>query len=232
MNKKFTRYALYFLPPDGSELQKFGDSWLGWSVSQGKSIRQPKIDDPSLSIITKRPSRYGFHGTLKAPFQLADGVSENYLITTAKALASSMPAFEMSALRIARLGSFLALVPQQPCVPLQQLASSLVRELDNLRAPLSDAELKRRRASGLTPAQDALLTKWGYPFVMDEFRFHLTLSDKLQADELQRIKVILQSHTSHLTRTPVGVDDVGLVGEAGDGRFHLIRRLPLAAVKS
>ena len=140
MNKKFTRYALYFLPPDGSELQKFGDSWLGWSVSQGQSIRQPKIDDPSLSIITKRPSKYGFHGTLKAPFQLADGVSENYLITTAKALASSMPAFEMSALRIARLGSFLALVPQQPCVPLQQLASSLVRELDNLRAPLSDAE--------------------------------------------------------------------------------------------
>ena len=107
-----------------------------------------------------------------------------------------------------------------------------MRELDNLRAPLSDAELKRRRASGLTPAQDALLTKWGYPFVMDEFRFHLTLSDKLQADELQRIKAILQSHTSHLTRTPVGVDDVGLVGEAGDGRFHLIRRLPLAAVKS
>ena len=54
MNKKFTRYALYFLPPNGSALQKFGDSWLGWSVSQGQSIRQPKIGYPSLSIITKR----------------------------------------------------------------------------------------------------------------------------------------------------------------------------------
>ena len=107
----------------------------------------------------------------------------------------------------------------------------LVRELDNLRAPLSDAELKRRRASGLTPAQDALLTKWGYPYVMDEFRFHLTLSGKLQADELQSLKSILQSHISHLTRTPIRVDDVGLVGEAEDGRFHLIRRLPLAAAK-
>lgn len=232
MKKKFTRYALYFLPSDGSELQKFGDSWLGWSVSKRQAIKQPRIGNQSLSVITKKPRKYGFHGTLKAPFQLADGVSENDLITTAKALVDSIQIFQIPALQIARLGSFLALVPQQPCVPLQQLASSLVRELDNLRAPLSDAELKRRRASGLTPAQDALLTKWGYPFVMDEFRFHLTLSDKLQADELQRIKAILQSHTSHLTRTPVGVDDVGLVGEAGDGRFHLIRRLPLAAVKS
>jgi hypothetical protein len=137
----------------------------------------------------------------------------------------------MPALQIARLGSFLALVPQQPSAELQQLASSLVRELDPLRAPLSDAELVRRRSAGLTPAQEILLTKWGYPYVMDEFRFHLTLSGKLQADELQNLKSILQNHISPLTQTPVRVDDVGLVGEAEDGRFHLIRRLPLAAAK-
>jgi hypothetical protein len=89
----------------------------------------------------------------------------------------------------------------------------------------------RRRSAGLTPAQEMLLTKWGYPYVMDEFRFHLTLSGKLQADELQNLKSILQNHISHLTQTPVRVDDVGLVGEAEDGRFHLIRRLPLAAAK-
>ena len=76
-----------------------------------------------------------------------------------------------------------------------------------------------------------LLTKWGYPYVMDEFRFHLTLSGKLQTEELKSIKSILQNHTSHLTHSPVRVDDVGLVGEAEDGHFHLIRRLPLAAAK-
>jgi putative phosphonate metabolism protein len=231
MSREFVRHALYFLPPKGSGLEDFGDSWLGWSVTEGRVVAHPQIADLPIATLTERPRKYGFHGTLKAPFRLADGVRESDLISTATALASSIPAFEMPALQIARLGSFLALVPQQPSAELQQLASSLVRELDPLRAPLSDAELVRRRSAGLTPAQEMLLTKWGYPYVMDEFRFHLTLSGKLQADELQNLKSILQNHISPLTQTPVRVDDVGLVGEAEDGRFHLIRRLPLAAAK-
>ena len=231
MSREFVRYALYFLPAKGSSLEDFGDSWLGWSVTEGRVVAHPQIADLPIATLTKRPRKYGFHGTLKAPFRLAKGVRESDLVTEATALVSSKPAFEMPALQITRLGSFLAFIPQQPSAELQQLASSLVRELDTLRAPLNDAELVRRRSAGLTPAQEMLLTKWGYPYVMDEFRFHLTLSGKLQATELQSLKSILQNHTSHLTQTPVHVDDVGLVGEAEDGRFHLIRRLPLAAAK-
>ena len=231
MSREFVRHALYFLPPKGSGLEDFGDSWLGWSVTEGRVVAHPQIADLPIATLTKRPRKYGFHGTLKAPFRLAKGVRESDLITEATALVSSIPAFEMPALQITSLGSFLALVPGRESTELQQLASSLVSELDPLRAPLSDAELVRRRNAGLTPAQEMLLTKWGYPYVMDEFRFHLTLSGKLQATELQSLKSILQNHTSHLTQTPVHVDDVGLVGEAEDGRFHLIRRLPLAPAK-
>ena len=109
----------------------------------------------------------------------------------------------MPALQITSLGSFLAFVPGQASTELPQLASSLVSELDPLRAPLSDAELTRRRAAGLTPAQEMLLKKWGYPFVMDEFRFHLTLSGRLQADALLKsVKSLLQTQTSHLTQLP------------------------------
>ena len=232
MSREFVRHALYFLPPKGSGLEGFGDSWLGWSVTEGRVVAHPQIADLPIATLTKRPRKYGFHGTLKAPFRLAKGARESDLITEATALVSSIPAFEMPALQIARLGSFLALVPQQPSAELQLLASSLVRELDPLRAPLSDAELVRRRSTGLTPAQEMLLTKWGYPYVMDEFRFHLTLSGRLQTDELKSVKSLLQTQTSHLTGSPVRVDDVGLVGEAEDGHFHLIRRLPLAAADS
>ena len=231
MSQKFIRHALYFLPAEDSRLQAFGDSWLGWSVTEGEAIAHPLIAGLSLAAITQTPRRYGFHGTLKAPFRLADGVRESDLITKATALVSSIPAFKMPALQITSLGSFLAFVPGQASTELQQLASSLVSELDPLRAPLSDAELTRRRAAGLTPAQEMLLKKWGYPYVMDEFRFHMTLSGKLQVDELRRLKSILQSHISYLTQTPVCVDDVGLLGEAKDGRFHLIRRLYLSAPK-
>lgn len=231
MSCEFVRHALYFLPPKGSGLEDFGDSWLGWSVTKGKFVAHPQIAKLPIASITKRPRRYGFHGTLKAPFRLANGVRESDLITKATALVSSIPAFEMPALQITSLGSFLAFVPQELSTELQQLASSLVRELDPLRAPLSDTELVRRRSAGLTPAQEILLAKWGYPYVMDEFRFHLTLSGRLQTDELKSIKSLLQTQTSHLTVSPVRVADVGLVGEAEDGRFHLILRLPLAAAK-
>ena len=168
-----------------------------------QGFAHPQIADVPIAAITEKPRKYGFHGTLKAPFRLAEGVRESDLVTEATGLVSSKPAFEMPALQITRLGSFLAFIPQQPSAELQQLASSLVRELDTLRAPLNDAELVRRRSAGLTPAQEMLLTKWGYPYVMDEFRFHLTLSGKLQATELQSLKSILQNHTSHLTQTPV-----------------------------
>ena len=232
MSRKFIRHALYFLPAEDSRLQAFGDSWLGWSVTEGEAIAHPLIAGLSLAAITQTPRRYGFHGTLKAPFRLADGVRESDLITRATALVSSIPAFKMPALQITSLGSFLAFVPGQASTELQQLASSLVSELDPLRAPLNDAELTRRRAACLTPAQEMLLKKWGYPFVMDEFRFHLTLSGRLQTDELKFIKSLLQTQTSHLTSSPIRIDDVGLVGEAENGHFHLIRRLPMAAADS
>ena len=167
MSSKFIRHALYFLPPKGSGLEEFGVSWLGWSITEGSVVAHPQIADLPIASITKRPRRYGFHGTLKAPFRLADGVRESDLITEATALVSSIPAFEMPALQITSLGSFLAFVPEELSVELQHLASSLVQELDILRAPLSNAELARQRRVGLTPAQEILLKKWGYPYVMD-----------------------------------------------------------------
>ena len=129
MSRKFIRHALYFLPAKDSTLKVFGDSWLGWSVTEGKAIAHPLIAGLSLAAITQTPRRYGFHGTLKAPFRLAAGVRESDLITEATALVSSIPAFEMPALQITSLGSFLAFVPSQASTELQQLASSLVSKI-------------------------------------------------------------------------------------------------------
>ena len=111
MSREFVRYALYFLPAKGSSLEDFGDSWLGWSVTEGRVVAHPQIADLPIATLTKRPRKYGFHGTLKAPFRLAKGVRESDLITEATALVSSIPAFEMPALQITSLGSFLAFVP-------------------------------------------------------------------------------------------------------------------------
>ena len=66
----FTRYAIYYLPPAGA-LADFGARWLGWDVRRGAAAVQ--LDLPGLRDATEAPRKYGFHGTLKPPFRLAEG---------------------------------------------------------------------------------------------------------------------------------------------------------------
>jgi hypothetical protein len=47
--------------------------------------------------------------------------------------------------------------------------------------PLTEEELTRRRKAELTPEQDKLLVDWGYPWVLDEFNFHFSLTGSLDS---------------------------------------------------
>ncbi|MDN3721086.1 DUF1045 domain-containing protein [Roseibium salinum] len=60
---------------------------------------------------------------------------------------------------------FLALTPNQPEAALNGFAALCVRSFEPFRAPLTEADLERRRRSGLTPRQDLYVTEWGYPYV-------------------------------------------------------------------
>ena len=77
------------------------------------------------------------------------------------------------------MGHFLALTTETTSDHLQLVADTLVTGLHSLAAPLPAAELDRRRASGLSDRQEALLQAWGYPHVMDQFKFHFSLSGSL-----------------------------------------------------
>ncbi|MEO1612869.1 MAG: DUF1045 domain-containing protein, partial [Pseudomonadota bacterium] len=91
------------------------------------------------------------------------------------------------------------------------------------------AELAKRRAAGLTPAQEDMLARWGYPYVGPEFRFHLTLSGALPSDIAARVEAALAPLVAPLVDRPMAVREVCLFGEdASDGRFRVIRRFPLA----
>src|SRR6202000_780688 len=57
--------------------------------------------------------------------------------------------------------------------------ASAFGKLGDLRARPSPDDLGRRLAAPLTERQRALLVEWGYPYVFDEFRFHMTLSNSL-----------------------------------------------------
>ena len=135
-------------------------------------------------------------------------------------------------LAVRRLGRFLALRPLGDETALNALAAACVEALDPFRAPAGEAELARRRANGLSPAQDANLMRWGYPFVMDQFRFHITLTGRLSDDVLPEVEQALQQALTPLLPRPFTITDLALAGEAEDGQFHLIHRYTLSGQSS
>ncbi|WP_298816731.1 DUF1045 domain-containing protein [uncultured Roseibium sp.] len=180
------RYAIYFAATADDSLMLLGNAWLGRDTFTGNPLPQPGIEGLSqarVAELTSSPRRYGFHGTLKAPFFLREGETENTLVSACEDFASSIAPFEIQKLGVNRLGKFLALTPDQDEPDLKAFAGLCVRHFDKFRAPLSDADLERRRKSGLSPKQDAYLQDWGYPYIFDEFRFHMTLSNKLDAEK-------------------------------------------------
>lgn len=177
-----TRYALYFSPAPGSAWWTAGCRWLGRDPASGTVLPQPAIRDrPELTLaeLTVDARRYGLHATLKAPFRLMPGFSEEHLQTMAQAFASAQTAVMLDETEVRPMGSFLALRPRGPHDALRSLAMRCTAYFDLLRDLPAAAEITKRRRAGLTERQDALLLRWGYPYTEEEFRFHMTLTDSL-----------------------------------------------------
>lgn len=216
----FTRYAVYYLPPPGP-LATFGAHWLGWDVQAGRAVAQPDV--PGIGRITGQPRKYGFHATLKPPFRLAPGGDAAALGAALDALTGRMAPALCDGLQADRLGRFLALRPVGDVAAIAGVAAGIVEGIDHFRAPPDRDELARRRKARLTPAQDALLTRWGYPYVMEEFRFHMTLTGPLARDEADTVRAHLDARLPPLP-APFVLDQVALVGEQADGTFREISR--------
>lgn len=226
----FKRYALYYTPPQGA-FADLGASWLGWDVARGEMAAHPEITGlgDQIATLTDRPRKYGFHATLKAPFRLTQGVSLEALRTEAKPICDRLPAVKLEALKVSRIGKFLALTPAGNVEALNALAASIVREFDRFRAPLTDADLKRRRQANLSARQDALLVQWGYPYVMEEFNFHMTLTGPLPSDRIDPLQKTLDHEFAQVLPIPFVIDTLTLAGESEDGRFYEIERFALGA---
>jgi putative phosphonate metabolism protein len=225
---EFKRYAIYYTAPKGA-FADFGAAWLGWDLVSGTEVPHPEIAglDAPISELTKTPRKYGFHATLKPPFRLAESQSFSQLKSETARICSNISAVTLDRLQVSRIGRFLALTPVGDESALNQLAASVVREFDPFRAPASEAELARRRAANLSPTQEQNLTKWGYPNVMEEFHFHMTLTGRLDKNHIETVETQLhKAITPHLPK-PFEIRDLTLAGEAPDGQFHEIERFPL-----
>ena len=212
------RYAVYWAPDPQHPLAPIAHQWLF----------QPEPEVP-----IREPAQYGFHATLKPPFRLAAGQTEFDLLGSVQALAIRHQAFELPRLQVAWLNGFLALRPIQPldrAHPLWSLADACVTELDEFRRPPNELELARRRALGLDHEQEALLLRWGYPHLLQRWRFHMTLTDKIPARQQQ--EQALQDRLRRLFEPaltlPLHCAAICIFRQAAPGQnFEAYRRLSL-----
>lgn len=226
----WSRYAIYFAPEPGSPLAEFGADWLGRDCATGAERVQagvPGLSPERLSAITASARNYGFHATLKAPFHLKHDRPLEALVDAAAAFAAARAPIIVQ-LGLRSLGGFLALMMTPPDHRVMALAADVVQELDGFRALPSDAELARRREADLSPQQEALLQRWGYPYVMGEFRFHMTLSSRLpDGPERDSIVAALEPRVAAVTATPSAIDAVALFRQDQPGSpFVMERRFP------
>ncbi|MBT5263784.1 MAG: DUF1045 domain-containing protein [Rhodospirillaceae bacterium] len=225
-----SRLALYFAPSATSDVSCRSNQWLGRDAIEDRVLGQPDIPglgSDRMANITASPRHYGFHATLKAPFQLAIGTDEKGLLAAVEHFASQRRGFSMR-LRLGELSGFLALLPDGEDDEICALAADCVEIFDPWRMPESKADIARRVASGLTDRQETLLRRWGYPHVMGEFRFHMTLTSRLEdlADRAS-VQTILAEHLGRALDMPIAIDAVSVFRqESRAAPFSRIARFP------
>lgn len=229
------RYAIYLAPSADTALWRFGSAVLGYDAATGAELHgfAPKGFSPDdWRRMTERPRIYGFHGTLKAPFRLAEGATAAALLEAARALAALHLAFDAGPLAVTGIGQggegFVALTLQRECPELGALEQAAVEGLDRFRAPATPAEIAARRPERLTERQRSSLARFGYPFIGPDYRFHMTLSGATArpadlADELAEL------YATRVGAAHLLVDALVLFEQAEpDGRFRIAARCPLA----
>jgi len=220
------RVAAYYAPRPDDPLFAAGAAWLGRDPESDAPTPQPDLSD--IVEITAEPRLYGFHATLKPPMRLAEGRQWFDVLEAAQELADRTASFELPRLSVQDLHGFLALRETTLCPSLQALADACVEHLDSFRAPPSDAELARRRRANLTAEQDAMLTRWGYPYVFTTWFFHMTLTRRLTPDEKARFHPAADAYFARAVSVPRRVTDLCLfVQTAPDAAFVIAERLPL-----
>jgi putative phosphonate metabolism protein len=229
------RYAIYFTPPEGDALAVLAANWLGRDHFRNQIIQQRGVaafPDTELAELTAEPRRYGFHATLKAPFELAQEMSEAALHADFDAFAASFAPLEIPSITLGQLGAFFALVPADWNTELQQFAEVCVRHFEPFRAPIDEKDVARRNPDSLSASQRHHLMTWGYPYVFEDFRFHMTLTGQVPAERQTAMRAVLAETFSEVIDRPLDISHLALFKEPARGApFVLDRVQPLSAIR-
>ena len=220
------RYAIYFDASDTEDLRRIGESWLGRDSATDEALTQPSVAGFSASQIreiTETARHYGFHATLKPPFELVPDRSADDLTAAIEDFVRRQHGIADVGLRVGSLDGFMALLLVRETPAVRSLADACVRAFDAFRNPPSEAELERRRKAPLSDRQDMLLERWGYPYVMDAFRFHMTLTGRLPTSDREMLRPGLEKIFGPAIRDGIPINGISLFKQ--DDRRSAFRRV-------
>jgi putative phosphonate metabolism protein len=228
------RYAIYFVPAADHPLYRFGRAVLGYDCYTREDVAHPYSDrlaPAEWAALTREPRVYGFHATLKAPFRLVAPFDEAALVQAFTAFAAARHAIPRIEPCVRKLGAFVAIMPRRPCIALDELAGRCVMAFDTFRAPLMREERARRMAAGLGAAEIANLDRWGYPFVFEAFRFHMTLTGPMPSTRCDCVLALLQeAFAEQCGESAFAVDRVALLRQDhARARFYVVAQANLNA---
>jgi putative phosphonate metabolism protein len=226
------RFAIYFVPAAASALYRFGAAVLGYDCYTGAGVarlRDAGLTEIAWAALTAEPRTYGFHATLKAPFRLRDEFDHEDLLADVRTLAASISKIPTLEPVVGLIGGFVAIVPRAASPALDRLAADCVTAFDRFRLPMTAQERSKRAASGLSERQAANLGRWGYPYVLEEFRFHMTLTGQIEPDRRAAIHALLQNQFAQVYGyEPIRLDRLALVRQDHrDAPFRVIGQAPL-----
>lgn len=230
------RYALYFTPPADDALTLSAAAWLGRDAFLDGIVATPSLPGfapEAVKQLTADPRRYGFHATIKAPFELAPGRTEKQLLQALDEFSAEGSAFDIPEIVLGQIGPFFALVPKEECPELQAFAGEAVRRFEPFRAALSPADIERRNPDRLTESQRSNLHAFGYPYVFDEFRFHMTLTGPVPSEQQATMRGVLEEAFAGFVGRPLAVNGIALFTEARRGAAFTVHSiLPLGGAST
>ncbi len=194
------RYAIYFAPARNSMLWERAQGWLA----------QPDLQPLSVSA-----RRYGFHATLGAPMKLS--VEYAALDAALSAFAAERRPVTLNGLAPRLIDGFLALTTEPQPRALTDFAAEVVTTFDTFRSPLTADERARRLRAPLTDRQIELMDRYGYPYVLDQFLFHMTLTDRLPEELREPIRERAAAWFAGALTGPVQLDRLVVFAEPEPG---------------
>ena len=236
--KKYSRYAIYYAPPKESNLEEFGRYWFGWDPLNAKLINNKQrinylngFGIKNLKNIDKNvliAKKYGFHGTLIPPFKLNKNYSTNTLFKKTEDIAKKFKKFKFYKFKLKKINNFYAFVQNKKNNNINKLSNRLVRELFKFRSPLTKKEIDRRNPSKLSKFQLNILYKWGYPYLMSEFKFHMTLASEVTGNKLYSELKKIENNKEIILNEINNFDKIYIFGENQKGMFENLENFSLS----